>query len=97
MRNEHLEQFLKTWLKKLVQKYQWLTIKYEYNEYRKEYLVSYYPKEEIENDDNFMRDSMMMEDVCNQVYGELAPLFCDEEEYFKLSPNAEVIKYESKE
>lgn len=96
IKNEYVEQFLRKWLKKLVQKYKWLTIKFEYNEKEQRYLVSYSPKEEIENDDNFMRDSMMLEDMFNDFFGDYAPLFCDEEEYFKLSPNAEIIKCENK-
>lgn len=43
-----------------------------------------------------MRDRDFVEDFFNIVYGDLAPLFCDDEELFKLSPNAEIIKYESK-
>ena len=60
------------------------------------FIVSYYPKDKIQSDNEFMTDSMMLEDMFNDYFGEYAPLFCDEEEYFKLSPNAEVIKYESK-
>lgn len=43
-----------------------------------------------------MRESMLMENLFVELYGNYAPLFCDEEELFKLSPNAEIIKYESK-
>ena len=95
-KNLKLENLLREFLNIMVKRYTWLTIKFEYNEEKNRYLVSYSPNYKIQNDDNFMKESMMLEDYFNMVYGELAPLFCDEEEYFKLSPNAEVIKYESK-
>ena len=96
MRNPNLEHVLRDFLKIMVKNYNWLTIKFEYNEKKDKYLVSYSPNDKIQNDDNFMRESMLMEKLFDELYGNYAPLFCDEEEYFKLSPNAEVIKYESK-
>lgn len=96
MRNPNLEHVLKDFLKVMVKWHKWLTIKFEYNEEKDKYLVSYSPKDKIQNDDNFIRDSMMLEDLFVELYGNYAPLFCDEEELFKLSPNAEIIKYESK-
>lgn len=96
MRIPKIECLLREYANIMVKIYKWLTIKFEYNEEKNRYLVSYSPKYKIQNDDNFMKESMMLEDYFNMVYGELAPLFFDDEELFKLSPNAEVIKYESK-
>ena len=96
MRNPNLEHVLKEFLNIMVKNYNWLTIKFEYNEEKDKYLVSYSPKDKIENDDNFIRYSSFVEDYFNYVYGNYAPLFCDDEELFKLSPNAEIIKYENK-
>lgn len=36
---------------------------------------------------------MAFEDKMNALYGDNAPLFCDEEKYFKMSVNAEVFEY----
>lgn len=96
MRNPRIEYLLKDFSKIMVKNYTWLTIKFEYNENKQQYLVSYSPKDKIQSDNEFITDSMMLEDMFNDYFGDYAPLFCDEEEYFKLSPNAEVIKYESK-
>lgn len=96
MRNPNLEHVLKDFLTIMVKNYNWLTIKYEYNDEKDKYLVSYSPKEKIQSDESFMKDSMMIENLFVELYGNYAPLFCDDEELFKLSPNAEIIKYESK-
>lgn len=96
MRIPNLEHVLKELLNIMVKHYNWLTIKFEYNEEKNRYLVSYSPKDKIQNDDEFMKESMMLEDWLVELYGNYAPLFCDEEELFKLSPNAQIIKYESK-
>lgn len=96
MRIPKIECLLREYANVMEKQYNWLTIKFEYNENKQQYLVSYSPKDRIQSDNEFMTDSMMLEDYFNMVYGELAPLFCDDEELFKLSPNAEIIKYENK-
>lgn len=96
MKNSKLEHALREFSQVMVRWHNWLTIKFEYNEKKQQYLVSYYPKDKIQSDDEFITDSMMLEQMFVDFYGDYAPLFCDEEELFKLSPNAEVIKYESK-
>lgn len=96
MRIPKIDYLLREYANIMVKQYEWLTIKLEYNEDKQQYLVSYSPKDKIQNDDNFMRDSSFVEDFFNEVYGDYAPLFCDDEELFKLSPNAEIIKYENK-
>ena len=55
-------------------------------------MVSYSPKEKINDNDDFNRDAMKFADDMNKKYGNNAPLFCDEEAYFKLSDKAEIIK-----
>lgn len=96
MRNPKIECLLREYVSIMTKLYNWLTIKFEYNEEKDRYLVSYSPQNKIPNDDNFMRYSSFIEDYFNYVYGDLAPRFCDDEELFKLSPNAEIIKYENK-
>lgn len=96
MKIPKIDYLLRKYTNVLVKQYNWLTVKYEYNEEKDRYLVSYSPKDKIQNNDNFMKYSSFVENLFNKVYGDLAPLFCDDEELFKLSPNAEIIKYENK-
>lgn len=91
MKNRKLETTLRNWFEKMVNRYEWLSIKFEYSEKRGIYLVSYSPIQKIEEDESFIKDSMDFEDKINILYGNDSPLFCDEEKYFKLSSNAEVI------
>lgn len=93
MRDNNLESTLRNWFKDMVNRYRWLNIKFEYSEKQGVYLVSYAPISEISSNDDFISESMDFEDKMNAFYGDNAPLFCDEEKYFKLSEDAEVIEY----
>lgn len=93
MRDPRLENRMTSWFRDMVSRYDWLSIRFEYSETRETYLVSYSPAEEIELSDAFIRESMAFEDKLNLDYGDEAPLFCDDEKYFKLSAGAETIKY----
>ncbi len=86
------ERIIKEWAESMVNKYDWLIIKYEYNEERKVFLVSYYPEKLIANNEEFAIDAMRFEDDLNLKYGIFSPLFCDEESLFKLSSKATVIE-----
>ncbi|MCD8203474.1 MAG: hypothetical protein LUD48_07515, partial [Prevotella sp.] len=79
--------------KKMVNRYKWLKIKYEYSEDRHVYLVSYSPIGKIEKNEDFMKESIDFENEISLLYENYAPLFCDEESLFKLSQNAELIQY----
>ena len=91
MKNPKIENTLRVWAKDMVSRYDWLTIRFEYNEDRHHYLVSYYPGETIEQNDEFCLESSDFEDCINLEYLNEAPLFCDDERLFHLSPNAETI------
>ena len=93
MRDSNLEATLHNWFNDMVNRFKWLSIKFEYNEKKGVYLVSYAPISEISANDDFISESMAFEDKMNTFYGDNAPLFCDEEKYFKLSENAQVYKY----
>ncbi|MBR6077633.1 MAG: hypothetical protein IKP63_04715 [Paludibacteraceae bacterium] len=86
---EEILQKLRTWFDEMLAKYDWLTFKYEYSDRRHVYLVSYSPIDKIELSDEFNRDAMAFEDRMNYLYGDDAPLFCDEESLFTLSNQAE--------
>lgn len=74
-------------LEEITAKYSWLSVRYEYNEKRRVYLVSYDYARKSE-DPGFIRSSIELEEQMNAFFGDEAPLFCDNEELFHLSPNA---------
>ena len=92
MINNEIETKLRNWFEQMVDRYKWLNIKFEYSETRGIYLVSYSPVQKIEESDSFIKETMDFEDTMNSLYGDDSPLFCDEEKYFKLSSDAEIIK-----
>lgn len=51
-KNLKLENLLRDFLNIMVKRYTWLTIKFEYNENKEQYLVSYSPKDKIQSDAN---------------------------------------------
>ena len=72
----------------MLAKYTWLKIKYEYNEAKECYLVSFYSSSDIEDSD-FDKDVLEFEEIMDNKYEDYSPLFCDNERLFKLSPKAE--------
>ena len=93
MKDLDVERALRQYAEDLVSRYPWLTIRFEYSEKRSVYLVSYSPAQKINENESFIRESMAFEDRMNDIYDDDAPLFCDDEELFKLSPEAEVIRH----
>ena len=96
MKDLELEMILRQWAQGMVSRYTWLTIRFEYNEMRRVFLVSYSPRQMIKESEPFMLESMAFEDQMNELYDYEAPLFCYDERLFRLSPAAEVIRYEPK-
>ncbi len=88
---EDIEKRLRAWFSQMTEKYAWLRIKFEFNESRGVFMVSFSPLSHIESSDEFNIDVMTFADDMNALYGNEAPLFTDEESLFALSPNAEVI------
>lgn len=98
MRDLELEKTLRQWAEDMVKRYTWLTIRFEYNEKRRAYLISYSPESKADEDERFVIESSAFEDRINEQYDGLkAPLFCYEERLFKLSPTAEVIRHHKPE
>lgn len=79
----------------MTKKYSWLRIKFEFNEVRGVFMVSFSPAYQIEHSDEFNLDAMTFADEMNDEYGNEAPLFTDEEALFRLSAEAEVISAHS--
>ncbi len=98
MRDLELEKTLRQWAEDMVKRYTWLTIRFEYNEKRRAYLISYSPESKADEDERFVIESSAFEDRINEQYDGLkAPLFCYEERLFKLSPTAEVVRHHKPE
>ena len=97
MKDLDVERALRRYAEDLVSRYPWLTIRFEYSEKRSVYLVSYSPAQKINENESFIRESMAFEDRMNDIYDDDAPLFCDDEELFKLSPEAEVVRHHAPE
>ncbi|MDO5525244.1 MAG: hypothetical protein Q4F85_04090 [Prevotella sp.] len=91
MNKESIEKQLRTWFSQITKKYTWLTIKFEFNESRGVFMVSFSPLNQIELSDEFNLDAMQFADDMNARYGNEAPLFTDDESLFSLSSNAEII------
>ena len=93
--NKEIEFILVRWCKEMVNKYNWLTIKYEFSSSYGVYLVSFSPISEITESAEFNVEVMRFEDEMNAQYGNNAPLFCDEERNFKLTDNAVIMGAEA--
>lgn len=89
------EEILVEGLKQLIRKYDWLEVRYEYSEERGVFLVSYGPKSETSCSEDFASDAIAFEDQVNDLFGDDAPLFCNGEELFELSPSAHTLKAHS--
>ena len=84
-KKEEIKKQLTEWFNIMLAKYTWLKIKYEYNEAKECYLVSFYSSSDIEDSD-FDKDVLEFEEIMDNKYEDYSPLFCDNERLFKLSP-----------
>ena len=96
MKNEIIKEQLNTWFSQMLQKYTWLSIKFEYNDLEKCFMVSFSPKFIISQDEGFCKEALTFENEMNEVYGDYAPLFCDDEDLFTLSSDAELLSNQPK-
>ena len=92
MNKDQIKELLITWSNDMLDKYEWLCVKYEFSTKRGVYLVSFSPKSQIELSDEFNIEAMRFEDELYDLYGDNAPLFPDEDELFELSDTAEIIE-----
>lgn len=91
MKKEIIKEQLNTWFGQMLQKYTWLSIKFEYNDLEECFMVSFSPKFIISQDEGFCKEALTFENEMNKAYGDYAPLFCDEEDLFTLSSEAEFL------
>ena len=87
-----MKQIIKDWAEGMVQRYNWLVVKYEYSNKFGTFLVSFSPIEKIDIDEDFNKDALEFNDKMVALYGDSAPLFTDEERLFSLSQNADIVR-----
>lgn len=90
MRIEEIRNKLMSWSQRITSAYIGLKVRFEYSESRGVFLVSLYT-DEVDDMERFSVDVMSFEDEMGDLYGYDAPLFCDNEELFTLSAEAQTI------
>lgn len=85
---ENIKQSLTSWCKAITSKFFCLKVRFEFNDDMKVYLVSLNTNQ-VENLEELSREVLSFEGELVQLYGDDAPLFCDNEELFQLSDKAE--------
>lgn len=85
---------LNTWMHRMVEKYHWLSISYEFSDKDNCFLVSYGGDKLY--DETFSKDALDFEKSMDAEYEDDAPLFTDNEELFELTENKLIINYESR-
>ncbi len=90
MKAETIKNSLSLWSKRITSEFIGLKIRFEYSESRGVFLVSLYT-DDVDDMERLSIDVMSFEDEMADLYGYDAPLFCDNEELFSLSPEAETI------
>lgn len=91
MKREIIERQLTDWFGSMLQKYAWLSIKYEYSNVERCFLVSFSPSILTKVSEDFSEDALKFENKMNIEHDIDAPLFCDDEELFKLSSDATLL------
>ncbi len=90
MNTDNIRNDITAWGEIITASYPGLRIRYEYSAARGVFLVSFYTND-IDELDRFSEDVMKFEDLMEEKYGYDAPLFCDNEELFTLSAEADMI------
>lgn len=94
MNRNQIENSLTEWFEDMLKKYIDVSFRYEYNEKRNVYLVSYSINVDECQESAFFKDVMAFEDKMDLLFENDAPLFCEGESLFKLSSDA-IIKSNS--
>ena len=92
--NTNCELFMIENFKTLIKEYKKFSIKYEYSQQRKRLLVSYISKEYIFNNEDLLQKINKIEDKLKFKFNNY-PLFCYDEDLFKLSNNAKKLNYDN--
>ena len=86
-----IEYELKRMFDAMMQSFDGLYFKYEYSEERHAFLVAALIDEEREDYEDYCKMAICEENRLNQMFGDEAPLFSDNEVLFKLSTNAKIV------
>lgn len=86
-----MEQMIKDWATMMVNHFSWLTIKIEYSEKFRTYLVEFIYPSEYDDCDEFNVLALSFIDKMSDLYRDDAPLFTDNGELFTVSAAATVI------
>lgn len=86
-----MEQMIKDWATVMVNHFSWLTIKFEYSEKYRTYLVDFVYPSEYNDCDEFNVQALSFNDKLIDIYHDNAPLFTDNGELFTVSAAATVI------
>lgn len=92
LQNTDCELFMIENFKTLIKEYKNFSIRYEYNQQRKRLLVSYFPKDYIFNNEDLLQKINKIEDKLKFKFNNY-PLFCYDEDLFKLSNDAKELNY----
>ncbi len=90
-RIKYIEAELQTWGKRMVERYTWLTIKYEFSKNDETILASFYGDKAHLESEEFCKNVLMFENEMQDKWEDDAPLFCDNEDLFGISNSAKVI------
>ena len=91
MKKEEIRDRIAKWGMAMTTRYPGLRIRFEHSERRQVFLVSLSP-DKVDDQERFSIDVMAFEDEMEYLYGHYAPLFCDNEELFQLSAEAEMVE-----
>ena len=91
MKNPKIENVLREWAKDMVSRYDWLTILFEYSEYRRHYWCRTIPSSASTSAMSSALRLPTSRTASTLNTSTMPPLFCDDERLFRLSPNAETI------
>ena len=97
MNKEIVKSELKSRLEDFVKGYPYTSFLYGYDEVRNCFLVSYtIDVNKSMASDKFWTDLLGLQEIFLEQYGDAAPLFCEEEELFKLPYDSETIQCNTK-
>ncbi|MBQ9218073.1 MAG: hypothetical protein IJ724_07215 [Muribaculaceae bacterium] len=86
-----MELTIQNWAEEMVRIYTWLTIKFEYSNRYKTFLVDLVYPSQYGDDENFHRAAMAFNDKMCDTYGDDAPLFTNNGKLFSLSDDAQIV------
>ncbi len=90
-RLKYIEAELQTWCRRMVEKYTWLTIKYEFSKSYDCLLVSFNGGKDNLAGEEFCKYVLAFEDEMHDKWQDESPLFCDNEDLYELSGSAKTI------